>query len=276
MFKRLFLGTLPFIATMTILTVTPVGFAYSPAARPPITNPNASANQAKQQQMAAQRKQLEDAKAGVDSVHKQMAKVRSRVEATFTSKDEYSAAKKDYEAAQAAYDAVSKPVMAAARKKPEYLKAIADRAEAQAIIDRANKPAPKPDDSATNASASETGSGAEKASQEEIKAALDQRWKAGTTIRQIEADALAEDPKVDAARAKRDEAKRAWDAAQAQVTEAVEVDPEYIQLQSQLKTAEQQLDTIRQSIAAQQKAAEAAAQQQRAAKSPPSSSTPRR
>lgn len=272
MFKRPLFNTLVGAAALIGLAVATVGLAYTTPT--PSGNPNAGANQAKQAQMAAQRKQLDDARAGVETVHKQIAKVRARIEATFTSKDEYAAAKKEYEAAQAAFDAASKPVLAAARKKPEYLQAVADRAKAQSIIDQANKPAPKADDSATNASASESGSGSEPVSQEDIKAAVDQRWKAGTTIRQIEADALADDPKVDAAKSHRDEAKRAWDAAQAQVTEAMEVDPEYIQLQTQLKTAEQQLASVKQQIAAQQKAAEQAAQQQRASQNP-TSTTPR-
>ena len=274
MFKRPSFNAMVGVAVLIGLAVVPAGFAYT-TPYSSTSNQNAAANQAKQAQMAAQRKQLDDARAGVETVQKQIAKVRARIEATFTSKDEYAAAKKEYEDAQAAFDAASKPVLAAARRKPEYLQAVADRTKAQAIIDQANRPAAKPDDSATNASASESASGSDPISQDDIKAAVDERWKAGTTIRQIEADALADDPKVDAAKSHRDEAKRAWDAAQAQVTEAMEVDPEYIQLQTQLKTAEQQLASIKQQIATQQKAAEQAAHQQRASQNPTSTS-PRR
>jgi hypothetical protein len=191
--------------------------------------------------LAAPRKAVVDAQQQVSDIKAKIAVIRSGIESTFQSKDDWIAAKKALADAKAKYDAALKPVMDALQANPEYVKLLEHRKAASAKME-ALKDAPKAQSSAE-----------QQQQDDEMSTAAGDVINDGLALRKMEAEARDGDPALSAAKDALDEAKKAFDGLEAQVTTAMQSDPTYIQDQTELTAAQANLLSARTALAAAEK-----------------------
>jgi len=187
------------------------------------------------------KKAVLDAQLKVKQARDKIAQTRGTIELTFQTKDDWVAAKKALADARAQYAAALRPVMAALQKNAEYQKLMERRKAAQDTIETL-KAAPRG-----------SGSADQKAQDDDMSAAAGEMLNAGFALNKMESDARDADPALAAAKDAVDDAKKTFDALEAQVTAAMQSDPQYIQEQTELTAAEAELLTARTSLASAEK-----------------------
>lgn len=202
--------------------------------------------------LAEQRKQKQEADAEVVRAQKEVNRVKGRVTAKYESKEEWETAKAALKSAEAAYDAARKKAVVKLYASPEY----------KAAKDKQLK----------SEQALQSLQGNSRADPKSLEKAQQDRLEAGIALRNMETAALAAEPKVAENKAKLAEAKKAWDALQDELKEALEQDPEYLAAQEQLAQAqglaEQMKMQLAQSAAAEREQRRAAAEAQRGSRTP--------
>jgi hypothetical protein len=183
--------------------------------------------------LAAPRKAVLDAQLLVNAAKAKIAATRTSVEATFQSKDDWVAAKKAVAEAKAKYDAALKVVMTALQTNPEYQKLLENRKQASAKLD-ALKAAPRGQSSEE-----------QKTQDDEMGVAAGDILNDGLALNKMEKEARESDPALAAAKDQEDEAKKAYDSLESQVTTAMQTDPDYIAEQADLAAAEANLATAK-------------------------------
>ena len=143
--------------------------------------------------------------------------------------------------AQAHYDAALRPLLAALQANPDYQKLVTNRKEAQQKLE------------ALKAQAKATDSESQKTQDAELSEAAGQVLASGYAINKMETDAREGDGNLGMAKEELADSKKAMDALQAQVTAALQVDPEYIAEQQNMTTAQQQLTAAKAALAAAEK-----------------------
>jgi chromosome segregation ATPase len=179
--------------------------------------------------LAEQRKQLADANAEVARLQKEAAKIKSKVQAKYESKDEWEAAKTNLKNAETAYESARKKAVAKLYASPDYKSAKDTQLKSEQTLQELQ--------------------GNPKADQKAIEKAQQERLDSGLKVRNLESAALSGDPAVSAAKSKLADAKKAWEALQDEVKEALKQDPEYTATQDQLTAAQQQADQMKAQIA---------------------------
>jgi len=202
--------------------------------------------------LAEQRKQKQEADAEVVRIQKEITKIKGRVTAKYESKEEWETAKTNLKTAEAAYEAARKKAVTKLYASPEY----------KAAKDKQLK----------SEQALQTLQGNAKADPKALAKAQQDRLEAGIALRNLETAALAAEPKVAENKAKVAEAKKAWDALQDELKEALQQDPEYLAAQEQLvqaqTMAEQMKMQLAQQAAADREARRAASESQRGSRTP--------
>jgi chromosome segregation ATPase len=201
-------------------------------------SPGSSGSSGPDPALVQARKEIQLANEDVVKAQKDLNKIRTRVAATFETKDEWKAAKDALKQAQTEYDKIKKANLAAMKAKPEYKALLAKRDAAQAVFD----------------AASAGGDTEKKITDEELNKATDDRQKSALGLRKMEEDSLENDSAYIAARDKLKDAKEAWDALQTQVTDAMKSDPEYAAVQQALDQAKDRVKQLRQQLADNAKA----------------------
>jgi len=187
------------------------------------------------------KRQVKDAQAGVNEVRAAMAKIKTRLENEFKTKDDWAAAHKTLKKAQAAYNAALKPVQAALLKKPAYIAAKQKQTQARAKLVAMEQ------DSKTEPAA--------------LAAAAQEVANAGVEITRMQKEAVEADSNIAEAKERMAEAQKEVEALRDELDEALEADPEYQEALMAMDQAQQQLDMAKQSLA------QAAAQEREAARS---------
>jgi len=182
--------------------------------------------------LAEQRKQIKDAEADVAKIRGEMNKMKTKLAAKFESKEEWETAKNNLKKAETDYESSRKKAMAKLYASPEYKAAKDKQLKAEQAI-AANQP------------------GAAKADAKALEKAQQDRLDAGLALRKLETDALAADPKITESKEKLAEAKKAWDALQDELKEALEQEPDYLAAKQQMETAQAQVDQMKASLAQQ-------------------------
>ncbi len=215
----------------SIMVLAVAGIAALPAgAVPP--------NQPKINPMASQVKAVADAKAALDKAQAQVLAIRKRVSSVFELRPDFRAAKENLETSKAEYEAASKSVQDRLHLSAEYKALVARRDKAQALLDgSARRDIPSSDD-------------APKLTDEEVAAAGHERADAGTAIKKMERDAEQNDASFLSAKQKYTEARQTWDNLQAQVDDALKLDPEYAPAEQAVTQAETNYKTARDAMAA--------------------------
>ena len=194
--------------------------------------------------LAEQRRQIKEAEAEVNRIRGEMKKMTTRVSVKYEGKEEWETAKAALKKAETEYETASKKAKAKLYASPEYKAAKDKQLKAEASLAAQQAAGSKANDKAM-----------EKAQQD--------RLDAGLALRKLETEALAADPKIAEAKTKQAEAKKAWDALQDEVKEALKQDPEYMALEQQLEQAQAAVE--QQKVALQQaQASEAQARRQQA------------
>jgi chromosome segregation ATPase len=194
--------------------------------------------------LAEQRKAIKEAEAEVSRIRNEMNKMKTRVAAKYEGKEEWETAKTNLKTAEAAYEKSRKAAMAKLYASPEYKAAKDKQLKAEQAI------------------ATQQAAGA-KANAKAMEKAQQDRLDAGLALRKLETDALAADPKIAENKAKVAEAKKAWEALQDELKEALKQEPEYLALEQQLEAAQGAVDQQKQSLA-QAQASEAQNRRQQA------------
>lgn len=190
---------------------------------PPAAPPESPVQQA--------RKAVLDARASLAKVQDQVTQIRLRVLKTFQSRDDFVAAKKAVDDAQAEYDAALKPVMTALYANPDYQQLVAKRKAAQAVLDASHTQHTTPGESETSASQQD----------DAISQAAGEVLTDGFAINKMETDAKENDLNLATAKETLNDARQQMAALQTQVDAALQNDPEYQQVQPQLAAAQQQV-----------------------------------
>ena len=197
--------------------------------------------------LAEQRRQIKEADAEVARIQKELTKIKSRIQAKYETKEDWETAKNNLKAAETAYESARKKAVAKLYASPEYKAAKDKQLKAEQSMQELQ--------------------GNAKANPKDLEKAQADRLEAGIAVRNQETAALTSDPKVAEAKSKLDEAKKAWNALQDEVKEALKQDPEYLAGQEQLKAAqansEQMKQAVAQAAAAERDARRAAAESQR-------------
>jgi hypothetical protein len=196
--------------------------ARTPPAPRPGANPQTSA-------LAAQRQQLADANAEVARLQKELSKTKAKVQAKFESKEEWETAKNNLKAAETAYESARKKAVAKLYATPDYKAAKEKQLKSEQTVQELQ--------------------GNPKADPKALDKATQDRLESGITVRNLESTALAGDPAVTDTKAKVAEAKKAWEALQDEVKEALKQDPEYTATQDQLTQAQANADQMKASLA---------------------------
>jgi chromosome segregation ATPase len=181
---------------------------------------------------AESRRQIKDAEAEVTRIRNDMNKIKQRVSAKFEGKEEWETAQKNLKAAQAAYDAATKKATAALQASPEYKAAKAKRLKAEQTIAAA-------------------GAKDAKANPKDLDKAQQDQLDAGLALRKLESDALQGDAKVAETKEKLAEAKKAWEALQDELKEALQQDETYVAAEQELEVAQANVQQVRASAAQQ-------------------------
>ena len=200
--------------------------------------------------LAGPNKQVHDAQAALEVAKKQFLVIRRRVEVVFEARPDFKTTKVAMDKAKADYDAGNAKVVANLHKNPEYIALEAKRDKAQAVLDQESHPAPTP-----------SGDDPVKLTVEQIDAASKDRTESGLAIRAMQKSAEDNDPTIVDLRQKMLDTRAAWDALQAQVDEAVKLDPGYSQAQTAVEQAEAQLKQARDAMAQAAQAARLADEQ---------------
>ena len=180
--------------------------------------------------LAEQRKAIKEAELETSRIRGEMKKLNARVAAKYEGKDEWETAKTNLKKAETDYEASRKKAMAKLYASPEYKAAKDKQLKAEQAI------------------AAQTAAG-NKANDKAMEKAQQDRLDAGLALRKLETDALAADPKIAENKTKLAEAKKAWEALQDEVKEALKQDPEYLALEQQLEQAQVQVDQMKASLA---------------------------
>ena len=175
-------------------------------------------------QLAEQRKQKQEADAEVARVQKEITKIKGRITAKYETKEEWETAKTDLKAAESAYEAARKKAVAKLYTSPEYKAAKDKQLKSEQALQALQ--------------------GNAKGNPKDLEKAQTDRLQAGITLRNLETAALAGEPKVA-------EAKKAWEALQDELKEALQQDPEYIAAQDQLVQAQAMQEQIKLQLAQQ-------------------------
>jgi hypothetical protein len=206
-------------------------------------------------QLAEQRKQKQEADAEVARVQKEITKIKARITAKYETKEEWETAKTELKAAETAYDAARKKAVAKLYASAEYKAAKDKQLKSEQSLQGFH--------------------GNAKANPKDLDKAQQDRLEAGIALRKLETAALAEEPKVAETKAKVAEAKKAWEALQDELKEALQQDQEYLAAQDMLAqaqaVAEQMKMSLAQQAAADREARRAATESQRGARTPRSS-----
>lgn len=207
--------------------------------------------------LAEQRRQIKEAEAEVTRIRGEMKKMNTRVAAKYEGKEEWETAKTNLKAAESAYEKSRKAAMVRLYASPEYKAAKDKQLKAEQAI------------------AAQQAAGA-KANAKAMEKAQQERLDAGLALRKLETDALAADPKIAENKTKLAEAKKAWEALQDEVKEALKQDPEYLALEQQLEQAQaavaQQKQAMQQAAAAEAQSRRQQAEARRRSGNPRSSS----
>lgn len=206
--------------------------------------------------LAEQRKQKQEAEAEVARVQKDLAKIKGRIQAKYETKDEWETAKADLKAAETAYESTRKKAVSKLYSSPEYKAAKDKQLKSEQTLQSIQ-------------------GGKAKINTKELEKAQQDRIEAGIALRNLETAAMAGEPKVAEAKAKLAEAKKAWEALQDELKEALEQDPEYLAAQDQLVQAQAAAEQMKMSLAqaamADREQRRAAAESQRGSRTPPRS-----
>jgi chromosome segregation ATPase len=180
--------------------------------------------------LTEQRRQIKDAEAEVTKIRADMNKMKNKVATKFEGKEEWETAKTNLKAAETAYEGARKKAMAKLYASPEYKAAKDKQLKAEQAIAAAAAPGSK-------------------ATPKDLDKAQQDRLDAGLALRKLETDALAGDAKIAESKTKLDEAKKAWEALQDEVKEALKQDPDYLAAEQQLQTAQANVDQMKASLA---------------------------
>ena len=197
--------------------------------------------------LAEQRKQLKEAEAEVLRLRADIKKMKTRIEARYETKEEWETAKTNLKKADDAYEQARKRAVAKLYASPDYKAAKDKQLKSEQSIQ------------SLQASGKATPSALEKAQSD--------RWDAGLALRNMETAALKGDPKIAELKAQADEARKAWEALQEEVKEALAQDPEYLAAQQQVEQAQANAEQMKMALAqqamAETEARRAAAEAQR-------------
>jgi chromosome segregation ATPase len=191
--------------------------------RPP--NPNTEA-----------RKQISAAQAQVTQIKSDQKRLKDKLMTEFEGKEEWKNTAANFKKAQAAYDKTKKDALKTLTAKPEYKKLVQEKETARLKLDELNKQRDRDPSAITRA-------GTELANK-------------GTALKKMEADAVANDEKVLAAKEQFDKADKEMKALDQEVEGALTSDPDYVAIQQQLEQAEAQVKQMRDTLAQQQKSAQ--------------------
>jgi chromosome segregation ATPase len=184
------------------------------------------------------RKAIQLAEKDVVKIKADMQKLKLRVQSKYETKDEWESAQKDLKAAEAANDAAKKKAMAKLIARPDYKAAKEKQAKADQQVAALDAKGDKADPKA-------------------LAAAQQARIDAGLAIRKMETDAMENDTGVADAKEKLSTAKKAWEALQDEVKQALDQDADYQAAQQQLTEAQANVEQMRLALR-QQQAQEAA------------------
>jgi chromosome segregation ATPase len=197
--------------------------------------------------LAAPRKAVLDAQSAVNALHTKIAQIHVRIQSGFESRADWAAAKKAVADAQAQYDAAQKPVMDALHANPDYQQLVTNRKAAQDKMDE------------LKAQSQATDSEGQQAQEDALSQAAGEVVNDGYAMLKMEREARDNDSTLTAAKEQLSDAKAALEALQAEVTAAMQGDPEYQAAQTELTSAEQQLTSARAALLAAQNAQRPAA-----------------
>ena len=190
---------------------------------------------------AESRRQIKEAEAEVTRIRNDMNKIKARVAAKFEGKEEWETAQKNLKAAETAYAAATKKATAALQASPEYKAAKEKQIKSEQTIAAA--------------------AGAKKGNTKDLEKAQQDRLEAGLAIRKMETDALQNDAKVVETKAALADAKKAWEALQDELKEALQQDETYVAAEQELQSAQANVEQMKAS-AAQTAASERQARRQ--------------
>lgn len=195
---------------------------------------------ANQSPLAGAKQQVKDAEAEVKRVQGTMNKIKSKVSAKFEGKEDWETAQKNLKAAEKANADAKKKALDAVHNSPEYKAQKAKLLKAEEMI------------------AAQQG----KPDSKDLQKAQQDRIDAGIAVRKLDNDAMASDTGVAEAKEKLAEARKAWDALQDELKEALAQDPEYAQAEQELATAQAQVQTAKDALAQQAQSERDARRQQ--------------
>ena len=233
------------LALTTLLAAGAAAFAIQPsralAQYPPgVGGPNTA--------LQEQRKQIQLAEKEVTRIRQDMQKIKSRIQSRYEGKDDWDEAQKNLKAAQAAEEAAKKKAMAKLVASPDYKAAKEKQTKADTQLVTLNAQGAKADAKALA-----------DAQQARIDSAL--------VVRRLENEAMENDPKVVESKTKVAEAKKASEAMEDELKQALEQDPDYQAAQQELETAQanvlQMKQTLAQQVASDRQAKRAAMESQR-------------
>ena len=181
------------------------------------------------------RKQIQLAEKDMVRIRQDMQKIKARIQSRYEGKEEWEEAQKNTKAADAAHEAARKKAMAKLIASPDYKAAKEKLAKADEKVKGLTDQGPKADPKALAA-----------AQQERIDASL--------AVRKLESEALDNDPKVLETKQKVTEAKKASEALDDEVKQALEQDPDYQAAQQELATAEENVKQMKLQLAQQAQA----------------------
>lgn len=197
--------------------------------------------------LAEQRRQVKEAELEVLRLRQDMSKMKSGIEARYETKEEWETAKANLKKAEDTYEQARKRALLKLYSTPEYKAAKDKQLKSEQAIQ------------SIQASGRSNDAALEKAQSD--------RWDSGLALRNMETTALKGDPKIEELKAQVDEARKAWEALQDEVKEALAQDPEYLAAQQQLEQAQANVEQMKmalaQQAAADREARRAAAEAQR-------------
>jgi chromosome segregation ATPase len=242
---NLALSTLLAAGAAAVVAVPSSAIAQYPPGYGQPTGPNPALVEAK--------KQIQLAEKDVVRIRQDMQKIKSRIQSRYEGKEEWEEAQKALKTAEANQEAARKKAMAKLVGSADYKAAKEKQSKADALVQKLNAEGAKADPKALAA-----------AQQERIDSAL--------TVRRHESEVMDNDPKVLESKTKVAEAKKAWDALEDELKQALEQDPDYQAAEQELQTAQanvtQMKQSLQQQVASEREAKRAAQQSQRQSRSP--------
>ena len=181
------------------------------------------------------RKQIQAAEKEVVRIRQDMVKIKARIQSRYEGKEEWEEAQKTAKAAEAAHEAAKKKAMAKLIASPDYKAAKEKLAKSDAALKTLTDQGAKADPKALAT-----------AQQERIDSSL--------AVRRLESEAMDNDPKVLETKQKVTESKKAFEALEDEVKQALEQDPDYQAAQQELATAEDNVKQMKLGLAQQAQA----------------------